>query len=263
MKTIKTMLNKYKAKGFEDIYAESMVCQEIIINKLASSTMSNKVLLKGGIVMFNLTKDLRRATIDLDFDFIRYDISDASIKLFIDLLNRADSYNVVLQSIRPLHQEDYCGKRVWITISDKTASIDFKLDIGVHTLLAIEQNSACFYFDDDNGVTLKVNPPEQMFAEKLFSLAKHNVKSTRYKDIYDLYFFVKNNLLNKKVIKRCFESLLISKTHIKSVDDICGFVSKTFEDETYIKRFKNSKDKWLDVDYKTMFESILDFIYSI
>ena len=263
MKTIKTIVNKYLRKGYDIPHSQSAACQEILLNKIASSNMADKVLLKGGVVIFNMTQNLRRATIDLDFDFIRYDISNESIKLFADLLNRSDEYKVSIIRIEDLHQEDYQGKRVWTTVSDKTYSIHFKLDIGVHTLLSIEQSSACFYFDNDNGLILKVNPPEQIFAEKLYSLAKHGAKSTRFKDINDLYFFIKNNMLNKDMVKKCIDLLLLCKTQIKSLNDICDIVSETFKNDDYIENFIDAKDKWLDVDYKDIFESILDFIYSI
>ena len=35
---------------------------------------------KGGVVMYGLSNDKRRATRDLDMDFIKYSISDDSIK---------------------------------------------------------------------------------------------------------------------------------------------------------------------------------------
>ena len=44
--------------------------------------MAERVTLKGGIVMYNLSKNERRATRDIDFDFIRYSIDEASVRLF-------------------------------------------------------------------------------------------------------------------------------------------------------------------------------------
>ena len=265
MKTIEELIISYISKGMTAFQAENYVCQEIILNKISKSTMANNVLIKGGVVMFNITHDLRRTTTDLDFDFIRYDISTDSIRIFVELLNRYDNqYKININKIEELHQEDYSGKRVWTTISDKTRSIRFKMDIGVHTLLAIDQKDICFYFDDENQFTLKVNPPEQIFAEKIYSIAKHGALSTRFKDIFDMYYFIEQKMMNKNVVRKCVELLTMKgNNNIRTLEDICDNVSATFEDAQYIANIKTTDDKWLDVDYSTIFKAILDYLYSI
>ena len=45
--------------------------------------MSKNITIKGGVVMYGLSNDKRRATRDLDLDFIKYSLADESIKLFI------------------------------------------------------------------------------------------------------------------------------------------------------------------------------------
>ena len=46
-------------------------------------------------------------------------------------------------------------------------------------------------------VTLLINSIEQIFTEKLKSLLKLGINSTRYKDIFDLYYLIKCNKLDK------------------------------------------------------------------
>ncbi len=261
MKTIEQMIAGYTSKGFSINQAETFVCQEIIIKKIAKSPLAENVLIKGGVVMFNITKNNRRTTIDLDFDFIKYDISDSSIKLFAELLNKYDpNYQIKIKSIKPLSQDDYQGKRVVMTIKDESHSINFKLDIGVHTLLTIKQSKMCFYFGED-GVFLKANPPEQIFSEKLYSLAKHQSLSTRYKDIYDMYYLVNNTKLNKELTKKCL-SLLVQKGcyGINTLNEIYLRIEKTFNDKDYLNHVEKAKDKWMNVECNEIFETILEFL---
>ena len=214
--------------------------------------------------MFHLTSNTRRATIDLDFDFIRYDISDFSIKSFIKLLNRYDEqYEISAVEINELKQDDYHGKRVFVNVKDKTRSIRFKLDVGVHTLLAIEQKSLCFSFDGCETL-LKVNPPEQMLSEKLYSLAKHNALSGRYKDVYDIYYLITNCDLDKKVVRKCLELLTLNGFHeIHSIEDVCDKASEALEDKDFLNHLDKTKDKWIDEKTQKIVETILDYIYSI
>lgn len=67
--------------------------------------------------------------------------------------------------------------------------IESKIDLGVHKHMEIEQEEYCFDIAfDDEGATLLINTREQMFAEKLRSLLKFGTFSTRYKDVYDMYY---------------------------------------------------------------------------
>lgn len=47
-----------------------------------------------------------------------------------------------------------------------------------------------------------INSKEQIFVEKLKSLLKFGITSTRFKDIFDFYYLINNENLNKvKLIK--------------------------------------------------------------
>jgi len=72
----------------------------------------------------------------------------------------------------------------------------------VHKHLDIEQEEYCFdiAFDND-GASLLINSREQMFSEKLRSLLKFGTFSTRYKDIYDM-FYQCGKLNDKQEIRR-------------------------------------------------------------
>lgn len=264
MKTIEEALIELVSNGLTINQAESIVCQRIIINKISKSPLADNVLLKGGVVMFRITGNLRRTTVDLDFDVIRYDISEPSIKAFIKLLNKYDTnYSIKVISISELQQDDYHGKRVIVDVSDKTRAIRFKLDIGVHTLLAIEQSTLCFSFGDESPV-LKVNPPEQIFAEKLYSLAKHGSLSGRYKDIFDMYYLIKEAKISKRVVKQCLELLTMNGLHnIHSIEDVCERVNFALEDKQFLNHLATSKDRWIDEENVAVIKELLDFIYSL
>ena len=69
-------VQKYLDDGFTDANAISKVCQDVILLKISKYNMRNKVTIKGGVVMMQLSKDKRRATQDLDIDFIKYSLND-------------------------------------------------------------------------------------------------------------------------------------------------------------------------------------------
>ena len=263
MKTIEAMVANFVLKGMTANQAESYVCQKIVLNKIAKSPLSNKVLIKGGVVMYNITHNLRRTTLDLDFDFIQYDISEDSIIRFIDLLNIYDTqYIITIKKVDELHQEDYQGKRVFALIKDSTTELNFKIDIGVHTLTSIKQKEMLFSFDDGD-ISLIINPPEQIFAEKLYSLLKHSHLSTRFKDIFDMYYLINEKYLNNAIVKQIINELLNNNEGIVLEESIYKTVSDIFHKERYISHFNTTKEKWMDVDYLTLTETILNYLRNL
>ena len=138
---------QYLSNGFKTANAEAKVCQDIILNKISKSTLNHNVTIKGGVVMYGLSNDLRRATRDLDLDFIRYSLDNKSIRIFIEKLNEVDDGITIkiIGEIEKLHHIDYDGKRVNLIISDNYGfSINSKLDIGVQSNLSLKQEEYCF-----------------------------------------------------------------------------------------------------------------------
>ena len=139
--------------------------------------------------MHSISRDNRRATRDLDMDFIKYSLEDNSIHNFILKLNAVkDGISIeIVGKIEKLHHQDYDGKRVNIRLIDSNEFIiNTRLYIGVHKLFDIEQDNYCFdlgIFKEN--VNLLINSREQIFAEKLKSLLKFGITSTRYKDVFD------------------------------------------------------------------------------
>lgn len=191
MATIKEMIRQARADGYVDDNAEAKVCQDVVLKAISESTLSRNVTIKGGVVMRSISKDARRATQDMDIDFVRYSLGDESIRQFIKKLDCLEGIHIQQTGeITELRQQDYHGKRVYVIISDDIGdSIESKIDLGVHKNLNIEQEEYCFDIACyDGSATLLINSKEQMFTEKLRSLLKFGPNSTRYKDIFDMFY---------------------------------------------------------------------------
>ena len=156
---INTIFNNYLANGYSNLNAISKTCQDIILAQISNSSLNKNVTIKGGVVMMAISKDIRRATQDLDIDFIRYSLDDSAIETFIEKLNDKDIKIKITSPIKRLHHQDYDGKRVFIDISDNFGNVfSTKLDVGVHKDIDIDQDELCFDLGiDSNSVTLLAN----------------------------------------------------------------------------------------------------------
>ena len=81
------MIYEMQNRGYGPEDASARVCQDIILKAISQSPLSRNVTIKGGVVMRSVTHNIRRATQDMDMDFIRYSLSNESIEHFIEVIN--------------------------------------------------------------------------------------------------------------------------------------------------------------------------------
>ena len=207
MANLADLAAEVKNDGYSQVNAEAKVCQDIVLKAISESSLSRNVTIKGGVVMRSITGDSRRATQDMDLDFIRYSLSDDSIQAFIQKLNCLDGITIQIDGpITELSQQEYHGKRVMVTIKDDTEhSFTSKIDLGVHKQVQIEQDEYCFDVClDDVGASLLINSKEQIFTEKLRSLLRFGPLSTRYKDVFDLCYL--SDLVDRERLMACMNT---------------------------------------------------------
>lgn len=259
-------VRKYAEDNYDLIDARSKVAQDIILSKISKSRFKNNITIKGGVVMHSISNSVRRATRDIDLDFIKYSLEDASIKEFINKLNSVnDSVAVqIIGKIEELHHQDYNGKRVYIKLIDNNNyEIDTKLDMGVHKLFELKQDD--YYFNLDgiaDGVSLFINSPEQIYVEKLKSLLKLGFRSTRYKDLFDFYYLINYDKLDSKKLLKTFKVIIFDDNSMKesTIEDIYFRLKSIFKSNVYRSNLADPKNNWLDIPINDAIDSVLNYI---
>ena len=258
---LQEMIRENITLGYPDENAQAKVCQDLILLGLSKSSLSRNATIKGGVVMRSISNNVRRATQDIDIDFIKYSLSDDSIRMFINRINNIPGITIsVTGSIKELKQQDYKGKRVFVTIKDETGySIQSKIDLGVHKDLDIKQEEYCFdiaYLDD--GANLLINSKEQMVVEKIRSLLTFKTLSTRYKDLFDIWFLLQN--VDDSILKQLTNKLIYSNELIdeSNKDELIKAINDIYLDEDYINKVKSSKKNWTNISEEEAVKGIIE-----
>ena len=225
---LQEVIQKYIKSGYSDELASSKVSQDLILTAIANSKYNQNIPIKGGVVMHNLSNDKRRATRDLDLDFIKYPLDDKSIKNFINELNKSINYInfEIIDEIIPLHHQDYKGKRVFLKIKDNYKNeIGTKLDIGVHKLFQLEQEEY----------------------------------------IFDFYYLIDNELLNKEKLEKCFKILIYDdkSINVNNVKDLISQFEKITSSRLYKINLNNPKYNWLDKNIDGVIDKIKDYLVNM
>ena len=198
-----------EAEGYANAPARAKLAHDVVLKAMEKCGFAKNITVKGGVVMSGITGDIRRATMDMDVDFVRYGLTDENIDDWIQRLNCLDGIRIVRSSdITDLRHQNYHGKRVYLDITDSAGvAVSTKLDIGVHVHRQMKQKPMRFAIVlDENSATLPANSKEQMFAEKLKSLLKFGIRSNRPKDAFDMYYLIDG--LNRTRL-RAFVKLLV------------------------------------------------------
>ncbi len=261
MINIQKLIEEAHENGYQGDKASAKVCQDIVLKALSIGTLRRNVTIKGGVVMRSKTNNVRRATQDLDIDFIKYPLADEAIDAFISKLNCLEGISR-WGKIEELKQQDYSGKQVFILIEDAAGNqVRSKIDLGVHNRFELEQEEYCFDIAyDDECVSLLINSDEQMVAEKLRSLLKFGPFSTRYKDVYDIYYL--KDVVDREKLMIALDTYIFSDVTMKENTgrDIEKRLKITFSDRGYIRRLDISDKRWIDEEIDVITSGILEFV---
>lgn len=251
------------AIGYSDDTADAKIAHDIVLKAICDAGFHDHLTIKGGVVMSGLTNVVRRATMDMDVDFLHYSLANESIRKFVSRLSRVAPCRISIKGrIVLLKQQEYKGKRIFLTLTDAAKHvIETKIDVGVHTREEVVQGDLEFKLSSGGEpVTLLVNSKEQIFVEKLKSLLRFGGASTRYKDVYDMYYLsssVRSRTLLDYIRLYVFQD---AKMREKTNDDICRRLTRIFSNADYMKGLSNPACAWMDVDPVTATKGIVDSI---
>lgn len=266
--SLEELREKYLKNGFTFANASAKICQDIILSKISKSKFNKNVTIKGGVVMYGLSNDKRRATKDLDLDFIKYSLADESIQAFINTLNLVDDgIKISIEGdILELHHQDYNGRRVNVVLKDTdNFSVSAKLDIGVHKYLDITQEEFCFELDAiDESALLIINSKEQIICEKLKSLIRFGIRTTRYKDVFDIYYLIYNTEIDNNVLRNIINVLIINDLSIKvkSFSDIINRLNGVLNNKYFKKSLSDAKNNWLGISCDVVVNGVIKYFES-
>ncbi|MBU1093021.1 MAG: nucleotidyl transferase AbiEii/AbiGii toxin family protein [Firmicutes bacterium] len=266
---LKDMVDSIREDGFKLNRAKVKACQEIFMIKLSCSKYRDSVLLKGGTIMYQLTKEQRRSTEDLDVDLMKISVSDQNLITVFNRMGAIDvgleiKFEVIVDKITSLKHEAYEGKRLILLFTDDLKdTLSLKLDIGIHTQYHIEQDKLIFDITcSDKGIELLANPIEQMIVEKTSSFIKFGVLSTRMKDLFDIYYLIKNQTYSKQKVMEIIHQYFVNPGQAQSLDHYINSMTELLKSDIFIGNFSRS-DNWTGCDINTILEELTLFFNGI
>ena len=172
-----------------------LFCQEEFLRRLASSVYKNKLVLKGGHLIYCLTDFSSRPTVDIDF--LARDTTntiEALEGILANIINTPTGNDFIAYEIRQIEQisidKKFPGLSAVLEARIKNTKTPVKIDFGFRDIVYPEEQirKVPTQLSDFAAPIVKTYSLETIVAEKLDAILDLMEFSSRMKDYYDLYY---------------------------------------------------------------------------
>ena len=130
----------------------------------------------------------------------------------------------------------------------------------------IKQDELCFDLGLNTlNVTLLANSKEEICVEKIKSLLKFGITSTRYKDVFDIYYLINTNNFDKirfinYLDKFVFKDSLIGENNLS---EIKNSLSNILSNSRFKSMLNMAKNNWTELPVENVITIIIEFLTSL
>jgi len=248
-----------------------MYIQERFLYRLAKSPYAEDFLLKGGLLLFAMSRFKGRSTKDIDFlaDKTTFDIHtirriiNEVCEIECDDGIKFDSKNFEIIKIK--EETNYEGIRIKINSYLGKAKKFFQIDIGFgDTVYPAKLRIEYPLLLEKEKLFLYVYPEESIISEKFEAMLSLSTINSRMKDFYDICWLLNQKSYDGTLLKEAInKTLRRRKTHLEKLPEI--FTEAFYIDKIRIKLWdafiqRIGKE---EISFKIVMEDIKTFLFPV
>lgn len=256
--------NESKKKGVSLQQLLNLFCQEEFIRRLSKSNYKENLILKGGLLLYSISKFTTRPTIDADYLLKNYsndiDTIEKLIEDVISINNENEFIEIKIRNIEKISEfKEYHGVRVnLIGIIGRTRT-PFSIDFGVGDIVIpspVERTLPVLLpnFEQPKILTYSL---ESAVAEKVDAIITLMETTGRMKDFYDIYYIATTFDFEGRQLQEALYETLTNRGRSYEKDSISDILRLTKEPEIQ-KRWSNFCNKILN--YELNFTDVVSII---
>ncbi|WP_405383729.1 nucleotidyl transferase AbiEii/AbiGii toxin family protein [Phascolarctobacterium sp.] len=246
---------------------------ERLLVRLSKSEYKGKFLLKGGMLVAAIVGLDNRATMDLDTTLKNFPLTPEAIRSALQHICSIvmdDAVTFELGTISPIREDDiYGGYRVMLNARFDTLLTPLSIDVSTGDVITPHAVSYQFaeIFDDEKSYELWAYNIETVMAEKVETILRRGVFTTRPRDFYDAYILATTQKFDKTVF---FEALAATAAHRGTTEQIAEVSEILRQVETnqnlrnmwekYRKQFAYAKEITYEMIVKTLRALVEDLV---
>jgi predicted nucleotidyltransferase component of viral defense system len=260
--------NKSREKRIPLQQLLNLFCQEEFIRRLSKSVYKDKLILKGGFLLYSISGFTTRPTVDADYLLKNHSNDMNSIEELVKKVIFTSSKNEFIEfEIRGIERiseiKEYHGIRMsLIGLIGKTKT-PFSIDFGVGDVIvpsAVERKLSVILPDFEEPEVLTYSL-ESTIAEKLDAIISLMEATGRMKDFYDIYYLANTFKFEGRILQEAIYETLTNRGTPYEKDSI-QIIYRLVKNPEVQKRWTNFCKKVLkvDIDFENVVKIIIDFI---
>lgn len=228
---------------------------ERLLVRLSASEYKEKFVLKGGMLVAAIVGLDNRATMDVDMTLTNLPLTPVSIHTALERICAIpfeDGVAFEIGTVSPIRDVDlYGGFRA--AIHARLDTIHTPLSFDVTTGDAITPHAVRYQlteiFDNSKSYELWAYPMETVMAEKVETILRRSVFSTRPRDLYDAYILATTQKFDQAVFASALYATAAHRGTTSQIADVPGILHNIEESqalramwEKYRKQFVYARD---------------------
>lgn len=241
---------------------------ECFLARLSTSEYSEKFVVKGGMLIAAIVGLDTRATMDLDTTLRNLPLTEENMTEALNAICKIDMKDDVtftMKSITQIRKDDIYGGYC-VRLDAVYDTINTPLSIDVSTGDVITPNAVKYefsgIFDEDIRISLWGYNIETIIAEKMETILRRGVFTTRPRDYYDIYILGTTQEYDKEIFKEALRATAEHRGSTEQIADVEAILKQISESDAlkhmwqkYQKKFAYAKD--------ISYESVLKIIRAI
>lgn len=238
---------------------------ECFLARLSTSAYSEKFVIKGGMLIAAIVGLDTRSTMDLDTTLRNFPLTEEKIAEAINEICKIDLNDDVIfdvKSVEPIRKDDvYGGYRVRLVAVYDTIVTPLYIDISVGDVItpSAVKHEFSGIFDENVRISLWGYNIETVMAEKVETILRRGVFTTRPRDFYDVYILGTTQKFNKEIFNNALKATANHRGSLEKISDVNGIIKQISESpdlkdiwSKYQKKFAYAKD----ISYESVIEAI-------
>ena len=231
---------------------------ECFLARLAISEYSEKFVVKGGMLIAAIVGLDTRSTMDLDTTLRNLSLREEKIEEAIDTICKIDMKDDVIfivKSIEQIRKDDiYGGYCVRLDAKYDTIITPLSIDISTGDVITPDAVKYEFsgIFDEDVRISLWGYNIETVIAEKVETILRRGVFTTRPRDYYDVYILGTKQEYHKEIFKEALKATAEHRGSTELISDVEGILKQVSESTEL-------KDMWTKYQKKFAYASGISY----
>ena len=236
---------------------------ERFLNRLSVSEYKDKFVVKGGMLIAAIVGLDTRSTMDLDATLRNLPLTEKKLNEAIRSICAIDLKDDVIfevKTIDAIRQDDiYGGYRVRLDALYDTIVTPLSIDISTGDVITPEAIKYEFsgMFDENVCISLWGYNIETVIAEKVETILRRGVFSTRPRDYYDIYILGTTQKYYVETLKEALKATAQHRGSTEQIADMEGILKQISESEDLKDMWEKYRKKYpyaSDITYEVVLE---------